>query len=70
MYPNILLKGGLNDTCVKYWEPAKFCAKLREYKRNYKHLHINDFGEENQTKLLLKPNMGAGHSGSSGVKKI
>ena len=34
-YPNILLEGGLNDSRVKYRDPAKFCAKLREYIKDY-----------------------------------
>ena len=62
-YPNILLEGGLNDSRVKYWEPAKFCAKLREYKRHYGHLY--DTNEPDNT-IILKTNMGAGHGGSSG----
>jgi oligopeptidase B len=52
-YPNILATGGLNDPRVQYWEPAKWVAKLRTYKT-----------DANQ--LLLKTNMAAGHSGSSG----
>jgi oligopeptidase B len=43
----------LNDSRVKYWEPAKWTAKLRELKTD------NNI-------LLLKTNMGAGHGGSSG----
>jgi len=38
---------------VKYWEPAKWTAKLREMKTD------NNI-------LLLKTNMGAGHGGASG----
>ncbi|MHA1396611.1 MAG: S9 family peptidase [Candidatus Heimdallarchaeaceae archaeon] len=52
-YPHILITAGLNDPRVAYWEPAKFVAKLRELKTDN-----ND--------LLLKTNMGAGHSGASG----
>ncbi|MCG6133951.1 MAG: S9 family peptidase [Nostoc sp. LLA-1] len=52
-YPDLLITAGLNDSRVKYWEPAKWTAKLRELKTNN---HI----------LLLKTNMGAGHSGASG----
>lgn len=52
-YPNILITAGLNDPRVGYWEPAKWCAKLREYKT-----------DTNQ--LLLKTNLGAGHQGKSG----
>jgi oligopeptidase B len=52
-YPAILATGGLNDTQVPYWSPAKWVAKLRELK-------IDD------NPILLKINMGAGHSGASG----
>lgn len=52
-YPNILAIGGLNDPRVQYWEPAKWTAKLRDYKTD-------------QNTLILKTNMGAGHGGASG----
>ena len=52
-YPNMLITAGLNDPRVQYWEPAKWAAKLRTMKTD------NNI-------LLLKTNMGAGHSGASG----
>ncbi len=52
-YPNMLVLGGLNDTRVQYWEPAKWTAKLR----------ANKTGNH---RLLLKTNMGSGHMGVSG----
>jgi oligopeptidase B len=52
-YPPMLVTAGLNDPRVTYWEPAKYVAKLR-------HLKTDD------NLLLLKTNMGAGHSGKSG----
>jgi oligopeptidase B len=52
-YPPMLITGGLNDPRVTYWEPAKWAAKLREYKTD-------------KNLLLLKINMGAGHGGKSG----
>jgi len=52
-YPNLLLTGGFNDPRVMYWEPAKFAAKLQEYKTD-------------DNLLLLKTNFHAGHAGSSG----
>ena len=52
-YPNILVTAGLNDPRVHYWEPAKLVAKLRAMKTD-------------DNELILKTNMGAGHSGASG----
>jgi oligopeptidase B len=52
-YPAMLLKTGLNDSQVMYWEPAKYVAKLRTLKTD-------------GNVLLLKTNMGAGHGGASG----
>ena len=52
-YPAFLVTGGLNDPRVQYWEPAKWVAKLRVTKTD-DHL------------LVLKMEMGAGHSGPSG----
>jgi len=52
-YPAMLLKTGLNDSQVMYWEPAKYVAKLRTLKTD-------------SNALLLKTNMGAGHGGASG----
>lgn len=52
-YPAILVKTGLNDSQVMYWEPAKYVAKLRTLKAD-------------ERTLLLKTNMGAGHGGASG----
>jgi protease II len=52
-YPTMLVKTGLNDSQVMYWEPAKYVAKLRTLKTD-------------ANALLLKTNMGAGHGGASG----
>lgn len=52
-YPPIFVTAGLNDPRVTYWEPAKWVAKLRHLKTD-------------QNILLLKTNMGAGHSGKTG----
>jgi oligopeptidase B len=52
-YPALLVTGGLNDPRVQYWEPAKWVAKLRTTKTDDK-------------LLVLKMEMGAGHSGPSG----
>jgi oligopeptidase B len=52
-YPNILVTTGLHDSQVQYWEPMKWVAKLREYKTN-------------DTVLVFKTDMDAGHGGASG----
>lgn len=52
-YPNMLVEVSLNDSQVPYWEGAKFVAKVRDMKTN-------------DSVILLKTNMGAGHGGSSG----
>jgi oligopeptidase B len=52
-YPNLLITGGLHDSQVQYWEPAKWAAKLRALKTD-------------SSRLLLKTNLDAGHGGASG----
>jgi len=52
-YPPMLVSAGLNDPRVTYWEPAKWVAKLRATRTN-------------DSTLLLRTNMGAGHAGKSG----
>ena len=52
-YPPMLITGGLTDPRVTYWEPAKWCARLRATKTD-------------DNLLLMKMNMGAGHGGKSG----
>ena len=52
-YPNILITTSLSDNRVLFDEPAKFTAKLRDYKTDNK-------------LLLLKTEMNAGHGGKSG----
>ncbi len=52
-YPNMLITTGLHDSQVQYFEPAKWVAKLREYKTD-------------NNLLLLHTNMDAGHGGASG----
>jgi oligopeptidase B len=52
-YPAILVRAGLNDLQVPYWDPAKWVARLRAYKTD-------------DNRLLLLTNMSAGHGGSSG----
>ena len=52
-YPNLLVTTGLHDSQVQYWEPAKWVAKLREFKTD-------------KNLLLFKTNMSAGHGGSYG----
>jgi oligopeptidase B len=51
-YPTLMITAGINDDQVPYWQPAKWTAKLRDMKTD-------------DNMLLLKTNMGAGHSGQS-----
>ncbi len=52
-YPNILITTGLHDSQVQYWEPAKWCAKLRKYNKG-------------DSLVLMYTNMSTGHGGASG----
>jgi oligopeptidase B len=52
-YPALLATGGLNDPRVPYWEPAKWVAKLRTV-------------AQGERPIILKTQMGSGHSGPSG----
>lgn len=52
-YPNLLVTSGLYDSQVQYWEPAKWVAKLRQFKQG-------------DSLLLLSTDMTAGHGGKSG----
>jgi len=51
-YPHLFASGGLNDSRVGFWEPAKWVLKLRD--ANSKNM------------AYLKTEMGAGHGGPSG----
>ena len=52
-YPNMLITNSLSDNRVLFDEPAKFTAKLRDFKTD-------------NNLLLLKTEMNAGHGGKSG----
>lgn len=52
-YPNLMVTTGLHDSQVQYFEPAKWVAKLREYRTD-------------DNRLIMKTNMDAGHGGASG----
>ncbi len=52
-YPAMLVLAGLHDSQVQYWEPAKWVARLREFKTD-------------DNLLLLKTNLESGHGGASG----
>ncbi|MCF8474627.1 MAG: S9 family peptidase [Emcibacter sp.] len=55
-YPNIMVTTGLNDSQVQYFEPAKWVAKLREYKTD-------------DNLLIFDISMDSGHGGASGRYK-
>jgi len=52
-YPALLITAGLHDSQVQYWEPAKWCAKLRDH-----HTGNNP--------ILMYCSMSSGHGGASG----
>lgn len=52
-YPNLLVTGGLFDSQVPYWEPAKWVARLRPL-------------NQGPSVMLLSTDMAAGHGGKSG----
>jgi oligopeptidase B len=52
-YPAVFVGTGLWDSQVQYFEPAKYVAKLREYKTDAK-------------PVVFRVNMEAGHGGKSG----
>jgi oligopeptidase B len=52
-YPALLITTGLHDSQVQYFEPAKWVAKLREYKTDH-------------NPLMMYCNMETGHGGASG----
>jgi len=52
-YPAVLVTTGYYDSQVQYWEPAKWVAKLRDYKTDH-------------NPLLMYCNMDTGHGGASG----
>lgn len=52
-YPAMYITAGLTDPRVTYWEPAKWVAKLRDFKTD-------------DHPLYFKTNMQAGHAGASG----
>jgi len=52
-YPPMMVTTGLHDSQVQYFEPAKWVAKLREYKTD-------------ENPLLFYCNMDTGHGGASG----
>lgn len=52
-YPHMFIQAGLTDPRVTYWEPAKWTAKLRSHKTN-------------DSIIVLRTQMRAGHGGASG----
>ena len=54
-YPDVLMISGVNDPRVTYWEPAKWAAKLREYKQS-------------ESDVIFKVYFDSGHFGETGIK--
>ena len=52
-YPHLLVKTGYHDPRVQYWEPAKWVARLREFKTN-------------DNKIYFITDMESGHFGPTG----
>ena len=52
-YPIMLVRAGLNDPRVAYWEPAKWVSRIRATKTD-------------NNVIVMKTDMGAGHGGASG----
>lgn len=52
-YPHILATTGFHDSQVQYWEPAKWVARIRDLKTN-------------DSLVLMKTDLSAGHGGASG----
>ena len=52
-YPHVLITTGYWDSQVQYWEPAKWIAKLRDFKTD-------------DNLLIMDCNMETGHGGASG----
>jgi len=52
-YPPLFIQAGWNDPRVTYWEPAKWCARLRDHQKG-------------DAPILLHTDLGAGHGGTSG----
>ena len=56
-YPNILITTGINDTRVAFWEPVKYCAKMRKVVSSFK---------KDDRDIMMKIDLNAGHGGASG----
>jgi oligopeptidase B len=53
-YTNLLATTGFSDSQVQYWEPAKWIAKLRQFR------------SDKSDVILFHTNLDAGHGGASG----
>lgn len=57
IYPSIYVLAGLNDPLVRYWEPAKWVAKINNYKKG-------------DNSVILYTDMESGHQGQTGRYEI
>jgi oligopeptidase B len=59
VYPNIFIETGISDARVAYWEPSKWCAKLRT---------VWQESAAAGRALVYRINMEAGHGGYAGAR--
>ncbi|KAJ3328029.1 hypothetical protein HDU76_010713 [Blyttiomyces sp. JEL0837] len=59
-FPNLLIKAGLNDPRVSYWEPSKWCSLLRELEVD------GGKSDPDRSVIIFDCKMGSGHFGASG----
>lgn len=65
-YPAIFATGGIHDPRVKYWEPAKWVAKLRHTVAQNAAADTAPAKRVNPRVILLKTELEQGHMGASG----
>eukprot|EP00127_Corallochytrium_limacisporum_P007067 Clim_evm27s241 gene=Clim_evmTU27s241 len=62
IYPALLIRAGLNDPRVQYWEPAKYTAMIRHHQAAM----LKSQPDAPLRNVFLDTKMGSGHFGASG----